>query len=81
VSADKRLLLNVFAHQQQENHDDACAILAKLVIEQAGVAACENAQRLVLSLAAAGKTLHTPPSAVVPNLSDYASARRSRYLH
>jgi hypothetical protein len=57
VSADERMLLAVFALEQQEAHDDAYAILARLLTERAATAACESAQHLALMLSAAGEVL------------------------
>lgn len=81
VSIDERMLLDVFALQQQEDHDDAYAILSCLLTERASVAACESAQRVGLSLAAAGRDLRCRPSAYVRHLRDYATARPSYLLH
>jgi hypothetical protein len=61
VSADERALLAVFALQQQEEHEDAYAILARMMTERAAIAACDSAQRLALMLSGVGEELCAPP--------------------
>ena len=81
VSADERLLLDAFALQQQENHEDAYAILNHLMMERAAVIASDRAHRLALALAGAGRVLPVPRHGRVPHLNAYADVAGSRYLH
>ena len=77
VSHDERLLLDVFALQQQERHDDAYALLRSLVTEGAAIIAGDSAQSLGLSLAAGGTLL---PTLLVAPQHGYASPY-DRVLH
>jgi hypothetical protein len=81
VSLDERMLLDLFALQQQEEHEDAFTLLSGLVTEREAVAASESSQRVALLLAVAGNILPTPSSRRVRNLSEYASVRRAGNLH
>ncbi len=57
VSADEAALLQVFAFQQDEAHEEAYAILEDMVTEAAAAACSDQAHRLALSLQAAGHLL------------------------
>jgi hypothetical protein len=81
VSDDERLLLDAFALQQQEDHEDAYAILAHFMAERAVVVACEHAQRLALVLAAAGRVLTTPRPRGARNVNANPGVAGSAYLH
>jgi hypothetical protein len=81
VSLDEHTLLDLFAQQQQEDHEDAYTILSGLVTERAAIAASESSQRVALLLAVAGNILCRPSSARVRSLTEYAGARQAGYLH
>ncbi len=80
VSADERLLLDVFALQQNEDHEDAYAVMSHLMTERAAMAACDRAQRLALALAAAGRILPAPHG-YEHGMNACTSLAGSRYLH
>lgn len=81
VSADERMLLDAFALEQQEDHEDAYAILIHLMTERAAAIACDHAHRLALSLAAAGRLLSLPQHGCALGMSTCANVARSGYLH
>ncbi len=85
LTGDERSLLRALVFEQYEAPDDAYAMLATMVTEQAATAACSSAGRLVCSLVMAGHALR-------PTTFDekrrFGNARRpvhgsarSHYLH
>jgi hypothetical protein len=83
VSMDEAALLEIFALQQREQHEEAFEKLASMTTEFAAMAGCDHANRAALALAEAGQILSC--QAVQP----YAMRRRftatvipiSRALH
>lgn len=81
ISNDERRLLDSFAYQQREDHEEAYAIISHLLIGRAATIACERAQRLALAFAAAGRIFPRPSLTSVSRTADFVCAGMSRYLH